>query len=252
MNEFLWVVYPYLCLTVLVVGTLARYNYDQIGWTSKSSELLEKRMLRTGSLLFHWGIIFVFFGHVAGLLVPIEVYQAIGISERMYHLGAMVMGGITGLMTLAGLALLLLRRLGVKRVLRNTAPADWVALGFLIATVAMGLLMTLGYNATHLPYEYRTTVGPWIRGVLLLHPDARLMSQVPLILQIHILTALGLFAVSPFTRLVHVWSLPLAYLRRAPMQYRRRTAASAQGSRRRVAAKRRAGRTSAERREPHA
>ncbi|MDA8346309.1 MAG: respiratory nitrate reductase subunit gamma [Thermaerobacter sp.] len=229
MNEFLFVVYPYLSLTLLVVGTLARYNYDQIGWTSKSSELLEKRLLRVGSLLFHWGIIFVFFGHVAGLLIPISVYQALGISEHLYHLGAMAMGGLTGLMTLAGLGILLLRRLGVRRVMRNTAPADWAALGFLIATVAMGLLMTLGYNVTHLPYEYRTTVGPWIRGVLLLHPDAGLMAGVPLVLKIHILTAFGLFAISPFTRLVHIWSLPLAYLRRAPMQYRRRGVVSPVG-----------------------
>lgn len=222
MKEFLWGVYPYLSLMLLVVGTLARYNYDQIGWTSKSSELLEKRLLRTGSLLFHWGIILVFFGHVAGLLVPVAVYQAVGISEQLYHLGAMVMGGLTGLMTLVGLVLLVLRRLGVRRVLRNTSAADWVALGFLIATVSTGVLMTLGYNVTHLPYEYRTTVGPWIRGVLVLHPDAALMAGVPLVLQVHILTALALFAISPFTRLVHVWSLPLAYLRRAPMQYRRR------------------------------
>lgn len=235
MNEFLWVVYPYVSLVLLVVGTLARYNYDQIGWTSKSSELLEKRLLRSGSLLFHWGIIFVFFGHIAGLLIPISVYQLLGVSAHLYHLGAMVMGGITGLMTLAGLGILLLRRVGVKRVLRNTAPADFVALGLLIATVAMGLLMTLGYNVTHLPYEYRTTVGPWIRGVLLLHPDANLMASVPPILQIHILTALGLFAVSPFTRLVHIWSLPLAYLRRAPIQYRLRHVSSPAGARSRRA-----------------
>ncbi len=227
MSEFLWVVYPYLCLMLLLVGMLTRYNYDQIGWTSKSSELLEKRLLRLGSLLFHWGIIFVFLGHVAGLLIPIGVYEALGVSEHLYHLTAMAMGGITGLMALAGLLILLWRRLSVRRVLRNTAPADFVALGFLIATVALGLSMTLIYNVSHLPYEYRTTVGPWIRGVLLLHPDAALMAHVPLILQLHILTALALFAVSPFTRLVHIFSLPLAYLRRAPMQYRRRGTAAA-------------------------
>ena len=229
MNEFLWVVYPYLCLMLLVVGTLARYNYDQIGWTSKSSELLEKRLLRIGSPLFHWGIIFVFLGHVAGLLVPIGVYQAIGVSEHVYHLGAMVMGGVTGLMALAGLLLLLWRRLSVRQVLRNTSAGDWLALALLIVTVAMGLGMTLVYNVAHLPYEYRTTVGPWIRGVILLHPDPSLMAGVPLLLQIHILAALALFAASPFTRLVHIFSLPLAYLGRAPMQYRRRTPAPAQG-----------------------
>lgn len=225
MNEFLWVVYPYLCLMLLVVGTLTRYNYDQIGWTSKSSELLEKRLLRLGSPLFHWGIIFVFLGHVAGLLVPISLYHALGVSDHLYHMGAMVMGGITGLMALAGLILLLWRRLIVRRVRAHTSTADWLALGFLIATVALGLLMTLVYNVAHLPYEYRTTVGPWIRGVFLLHPDAALMADVPLVLQLHILTALALFAVSPFTRLVHIFSLPLAYLRRAPMQYRRRAPA---------------------------
>ncbi len=232
MNEFLWVVYPYLCLMVLVVGMLSRYNYDQIGWTSKSSELLEKRLLRLGSPLFHWGIIFVFLGHVAGLLVPIEVYRSLGVTEHLYHMGAMAMGGLTGLMTLVGLLLLLWRRLSVRRVLRHTSGGDWLALLFLIATVTLGLLMTLVYNVSHLPYEYRTTVGPWIRGVILLHPDAALMAHVPLVLQLHILTALALFAVSPFTRLVHIFSLPLAYLRRAPMQYRRRTPAPFERARR--------------------
>jgi nitrate reductase gamma subunit len=225
LSEFLWVVYPYLCLMVLVVGMLTRYNYDQIGWTSKSSEILEKRLLGLGSPLFHWGIIFVFLGHVAGLLVPIEVYQALGVSEHLYHMGAMAMGGITGLMTLVGLLLLLWRRLSVRRVKSHTSTGDWVALGFLIATVALGLSMTLVYNVSHVAYEYRTTVGPWIRGVILLHPQAALMAHVPLVLQLHILTALALFAVSPFTRLVHIFSLPLAYLRRRPIQYRRRTPA---------------------------
>jgi len=229
-NELLWVVYPYVALTVLVVGTLARYNYDQYGWSAKSSEFLEKRLLRWGSLLFHWGIVFVFLGHVAGLLVPLRAYRAIGVPDHLYHLAATLGGGLAGLMAVVGLVLLLVRRLLVKRVLRTTAPMDFLALGLLLVTAALGLAMTLAHGVAAVPYEYRATVGPWIRGILLLQPKPALMAGVPLLLKLHILAALALVAVSPCTRLVHIWSAPLAYPRRAPIQYRRRAPAAGGGT----------------------
>lgn len=222
MQEFLWVVYPYLTLGLFVVGSLYRYNFDQIGWTSKSSEILEKRLLRWGSLLFHWGVIFVFFGHVFGLLVPIGVYRALGVPDELYHLVALWSGGITGLAAFTGLALLIWRRLTNLRVRLASSASDVLVLALLLLTVGLGLGATLGLRLAGVTYEYRTSVGPWIRSVLLGHPQASLMQGVPLILQLHILAALLLFATTPFSRLVHVFSLPLAYLRRAPQQYRSR------------------------------
>src|SRR4051794_38487954 len=92
-EQFLWVVLPYIVLTIFIGGHIYRYQYDQFGWTSKSSELLEKKYLRLGSNLFHFGIIFVFGGHVMGLLVPIEVYEALVVTEHQYHNIALI-GGI--------------------------------------------------------------------------------------------------------------------------------------------------------------
>ncbi|MCL8209441.1 MAG: respiratory nitrate reductase subunit gamma [Actinomycetia bacterium] len=224
MNEFLWGVVPYLSLAFLVGGTLHRYVSDPIGWGSRSSQLLERRWLKWGSLLFHWGILFVFVGHVLGLLVPVEVWRAIGVGEALYHLTADWVGGAAGAAAWAGLAVLLLRRALNRRVrLNSDVLMDWVALVLLFVVVSLGVAMTVGYNNVFGPYEYRTTVGPWIRSVLVLQPEPGLMARVPVLLQAHILAAWVLFAISPYTRLVHIWSLPLAYLRRAPIQYRSRT-----------------------------
>lgn len=222
MTQFLWVIFPYLCIAVLVVGTIYRYSYDQLGWGSKSSEILEKRFLRWGSLLFHWGIVFVFFGHVMGLMIPLKVYQWLGISSEFYHTNAEIFGGVAGFAAWLGILLLLLRRIVNKRVRINSTPSDYVALVMLFIVASLGLYVTTIYSQIHGAYEYRATVGPWFRQVLTLHPNAYLMVHAPLVLQLHALSAFLLFAISPFTRLVHIWSAPLAYVTRAPILYRSR------------------------------
>lgn len=222
MTQFWWLVYPYVTLTILVVGTLYRYVFSQRSWGSKSSEILEKRWLRPGSLMFHWGMLFVIGGHVMGLLIPIGVYQALGVSTEAYHLMADVVGGIAGIAATVGCFILLMRRMVNPRVRRNSTPSDFVALGLLFLVIALGASQTVISNNVFGPYEYRLTVGPWIRGLILFHPDIQLMTHVPLLLQIHIILSFALFAVSPFTRLVHVWSAPIRYPSRAPIQYRSR------------------------------
>ena len=223
MAEFLWVVLPYLTLGLFVVGSIVRYVYASMAWGSKSSQLLESRRLKWGSLLFHWGIVFVFFGHVFGLLVPIEVYGALGIDAHLYHTGADVLGGLAGLATEGGLAILIWRRLSVRRLRATTELTDWLSLALLFLVVGLGDAQTVVLNNLVGAYEYRLTVGPWVRELFTLHPSAALMAHVPLLLQVHVVASLVLFAVWPFTRLVHVFSLPLAYLRRAPIQYRARS-----------------------------
>ncbi len=222
MNQFWWLIYPYLSVTVLIVGSLYRYAFNPMSWGSRSSELLEKRQLRWGSQLFHWGLLLVIVGHVMGLLIPVSVYQAIGISHDMYHTNADILGGMAGLITWIGLLMLLIRRLGNRRIRTNSSVSDIVALILLFIVVSLGDSMTLIYNNVVGPYGYRHTIGPWVRGLLVLHPDVALMSHVPVLFQIHIILAFLLFALLPFTRLVHIWSLPLAYLRRTPIQYRSR------------------------------
>lgn len=220
--QFVWGIFPYICFAVMIVGTIYRYQSDQLGWGSKSSEMLEKKWLIIGSMLFHIGIFFVLAGHIMGLLVPLQAYTAIGVSPELYHLGAMIGGGLAGLVAFAGISILLYRRIANTRVRLNSDISDYVSDGLLWIVILLGLAFTVGYSALYGPYEYRATVGPWIRGVLTLHPDIALMAGVPLLLQVHIVLAFVLFGISPFTRLVHMYSYPLAYLTRAPIQYRAR------------------------------
>ncbi|HEX8733229.1 MAG TPA: respiratory nitrate reductase subunit gamma, partial [Ktedonobacterales bacterium] len=222
LSAFTWGIFPYICLTVMIVGTIYRYQTGQLNWGSRSSEILEKKLLTVGSRLFHIGILFVFGGHVAGLLVPVEFYNALGISSEMYHGGAIVLGGLSGLLALLGLSILLYRRIANARVRVNSSFSDYVSDGLLWLVIALGLAFTLGYSLINGPYEYRVTVGPWIRSVLALQPNTALMAGVPLLLQVHIALAFALFGVSPFTRLVHVYSIPIGYLTRAPLVYRAR------------------------------
>lgn len=222
LTTFTWGVLPYICLVVMIVGALYRYQSDQLRWTSKSSELLEKKLLTVGSMLFHVGILFVFGGHVAGLLVPEEFYNALGILSELYHTGAIVLGGLSGLVALAGISILLYRRIANPRIRMNSDISDYVSDGFLWVVIFLGLAFTLGYSLINGPYEYRETVGPWIRSVLALHPNVALMAGVPVLLQVHIALAFALFGISPFTRLVHIYSIPFGYLTRAPLLYRTR------------------------------
>jgi nitrate reductase gamma subunit len=222
---FLWVVFPYICLTVFVLGHIYRYNTDQFGWSAKSSQFLEKKKLKWGSILFHWGIIFVFFGHVAGVLIPKIIYDSIGITDHMYHFGAVWFGGAAGVICVIGGALLFIRRASVKRIKVNSKFKDWLSLVLLGIVVIVGFTNTVGYTASGGDFDYRTTIGPWFRGILTFNPEPGYMIGAPIGFQAHILLAFALFAVWPFTRLVHVWSLPLEYLKRKYLVYRRMTPA---------------------------
>lgn len=222
MSQFWWVIYPYLTLVVMVVGSLYRYAYNPMSWGSRSSEILERRQLKWGSLLFHWGILMVIVGHVMGLLVPVSVYNALSISRETYHGMADLMGGLAGVITWVGIFLLMIRRFGNLRVRKNSSLSDFVVVVVLFLTVTTGDIMTIIFNNLYGPYGYRHTIGPWVRGLLAFHPNPQLMAHVPLMFQIHIVLAFFVFMLVPFTRLVHIWSIPLAYLRRRPILYRAR------------------------------
>lgn len=220
-EQFLWVVLPYIVLTIFIGGHIYRYQHDQFGWTSKSSELLEKKMLRIGSNLFHWGIIFVFGGHVMGLLIPIGVYEAMGVSEHQYHTIALIGGIPAGLAATIGILILLYRRMTVRRLIVTSTKGDWATLFFLVIVILSGMSATFLNIDSH-GFDYRTTIGPWLRGILTFRGDATLMAEVPVWFKIHILAVLGIIAAWPFTRLVHVFSVPLRYLSRSYVIYRRR------------------------------
>lgn len=223
-DYFLWLIFPYIALTVFVLGHIYRYNTDQFGWSAKSSEFIEKdALLKWGSPLLHYGVTFVFFGHVAGILIPKRFFDFIVINDNMYHFGAITFGIAAGIAMVLGWILLAIRRMKSKRVKRNSAGSDLFALLLLGVVTIAGFASTIGYTATGFPFDYRTVIGPWFRSILTFRPLPELMVGAPIGFQIHVLTAFILFAAWPFTRLVHLWSLPLEYLGRKYIVYRKVT-----------------------------
>lgn len=217
-----WVIFPYITGTIMIVGLLYRYAFRQISWAAPSTEIFEKKKLKIGSLLFHWGIIFAFLGHVMGMVIPRGFYDFFGVTANMYHLGAIAAGGIAGLMVVVGAAILFIRKLTVPRVRAHATFAGYFSLAMMLIVAGMGAYMTLVYNTTVIAYEYRDTIGPWFRSLFSFHPQYDLMASAPIIFQIHVVAAFLLFASIPFTNLIHFFTLPVGYPARAPQQYRSR------------------------------
>lgn len=224
MNVFLWVIVPYLCLAVFVVGHVWRYRYDKFGWTTRSSQLYEDRLLRLGSPLFHFGMLGVVGGHVIGLLVPRSWTEAVGIDDHLYHYAAVGGGLVAGFMALVGMSILIYRRRTVGPVFSATTVMDKVMYAFLAAAIVLGMWNTIAGSIFSLggEYNYREGVSVWYRSFLAFQPDADLMAGAPIGFQLHALVAFALFALWPFTRLVHVFSAPLGYLTRPYVVYRSR------------------------------
>jgi nitrate reductase gamma subunit len=222
-NQFLWVIFPYMMIAVTIIGHIYRYSTDQMNWTSRSSEFLEKKSLRWGSLLFHYGIIFVFFGHVLGLLIPESfITNSIGINNETYHQIAISFGGIAGTATIVGAFILLFRRYGNKRISKTSSFGDKFIIVLLFLLIAIGIYNTLFYNLAVGDFNYRLSISPWVRSLFVFSPDSSLMANIPLTYKIHVLLAFLTIGVWPFTRLVHVWSIPVAYIKRSHIIYRRR------------------------------
>jgi nitrate reductase gamma subunit len=222
MNTLLWVVLPYFCLGVFAGGHVWRWRHDQFGWTTHTSQLLENRLLRLGSPLFHLGAFGVIGGHVLGLIVPASLTEAIGVSEHAYHVASVTGGTITGVMLVAGLALLIARRLVSSRIRRVTTAMDRVLYASLAAMVVLGMSGTVLVNLFGEGYDYRDTIAVWFRGIFWFQPDPTLMTGAPLVFRLHALGGFLFLALWPFTRLVHVWSAPIAYLWRPYVVYRAR------------------------------
>jgi nitrate reductase gamma subunit len=162
-------------------------------------------------------------GHVLGILVPKRATEAVGLSEHAYHTISVGAGTAAGVAMTLGFAILLYRRLRVPRVRRTTTGTDRTTYLLLAVVILSGMWATVGVNLLGGGYDYRETVGPWFRDIFMLNPDPGLMTGAPLVYQLHALSAMLLFALWPFSRLVHAWSAPLAYLRRSPILYRTRT-----------------------------
>ena len=215
-NELAFGVFPYLCLTVFTVGHAWRYITDRYSWNARSSEFLEKKRLKIGSVLFHWGILGTLLGHTGGLLIPQTVLDRIGIDSHAHLALAYWSGLLVGLAALVGAVTLCWRRISDDRVKAVSTVNDLITIAGLILVVGLGV-----YNVVFGHYNVLYSVAPWIRGIVTFRPDAGLMLPVPMSYKLHILLALALLAFSPFSRLVHIWSAPVFYFFRRPIIYRR-------------------------------
>lgn len=220
---FLWVAFPYLCIATFVGGHVWRYRRDQYTWTARSTQLMERRLLMAGSVLFHFGLLAAVGGHVFGILVPRSWTEAVGVGDSLYHWFAVVAGSVSGAAVVVGFAILLYRRLRIGRVRATTTPSDLVLYPVLAAAILLGMLATVWGSAVD-RYAYRETVSPWFRGIFALDPQASLMANASFLFQAHAVSAWLLLAIWPFTRLVHVWSVPLGYVGRSPVLFRSRRA----------------------------
>ena len=225
MTTLLWLTLPYVAFTSFVVGHIWRYRNDQFGWTTRSSQSHEGRLLRLGSPLFHFGLLAVLGGHVLGIGIPASWTAAVGVSEHAYHVMSVSFGTLSGLATVTGLAILLYRRFSVSAVRAATTTIDKVMYLMLGTAILTGMLNTIGSNLIGGGYDYRATVSPWFRSLFTLSPQPELMVGIPLSFQIHALVVLILLAGWPYTRLVHVFSAPLGYLVRPYIVYRTRDVA---------------------------
>ncbi|MBI5572197.1 MAG: respiratory nitrate reductase subunit gamma [Desulfomonile tiedjei] len=219
LNTLAFLIFPYVMLTFFVVGHAYRYLTDRFDWNSKSSELLEKESMRYAILLFHWGIIFTFLGHFFGLLTPQWLLDKVGITAAIHDFVAIKTGMLFGLMTLIGLILLLWRRVTNSKVWSAGSINDVVVVILLIFVVFFGT-----YNTFVAGYDVLNTIAPWIRSIVTFSPDPGLMLPVPWSYKIHILGAFAVLGFSPFSRLVHIWSVPVTYMVRPYLSFRRRAA----------------------------
>jgi nitrate reductase gamma subunit len=218
LNHALFGWYPYLCLTVFLVGSLVRFDREQYTWRSGSSQLLRRRQLTWGSNLFHFGILVIFLGHFVGLLTPIWVFDALGISHTFKQWMAIVIGGVAGIFCFVGITLLVHRRLYDSRIRRTSSFGDIAVLLLLYAQLILGLA-TIPVSLNHLDGHQMVMFMNWAQGVLTLQPDVWvLVAGANPLFKLHIFLGMTIFLVFPFTRLVHIWSAPVWYLGRRGYQ----------------------------------
>jgi nitrate reductase gamma subunit len=212
-HSFLFGVYPYICLAVFLMGSLARFDRDQYTWKSDSSQLLRASQLRWGSNLFHGGILFLFFGHTVGLLTPHWMYEPF-ITAPQKQMMAIVSGGIAGFVCFIGLTMLLHRRIFDPRIRLTSHRTDLAILVILWVQLVLGLI-TLPFSFAHrADASAMLVLAHWAQGILTFSPDAAPLIPLDWPFKVHMVLGMTIFLLFPFSRLVHVWSglASVAYL----------------------------------------
>jgi len=212
MHQFLFGTYPYIALAVLAIGSIARYERDPFTWKSSSSQLLRRKQLIIGSVLFHVGVLVIFFGHLGGLLTPIWIFDALGISHGAKQILAVVAGGVAGVMALVGGLMLVTRRLMDPRIRMNSSFWDIAILVLLLVQLVLGL-STIAISLQHLDGHEMTLLMSWAQGIFYFDgAAASYIEEASIIFKLHIFLGLTIFLIFPFTRLVHMLSAPVRYV----------------------------------------
>lgn len=204
LHSFFFSVYPYICLAVFLMGSLARFDRDQYTWKSDSSQLLRKGQLKWGSNLFHVGILFLFFGHSVGLLTPHWVYEPF-ISPANKQLVAIIAGGVAGTLCFIGLSMLLHRRIFDPRIRLTSHRTDLMILIILWIQLVLGLI-TLPYSLSHSDGTVMLVLSDWAQRIFTFRPDATGLVALAWPYKVHLVLGMTIFFLFPFSRLVHVWS----------------------------------------------
>jgi nitrate reductase gamma subunit len=217
MFQVLFVWYPYVCLTVFLLGSLIRFDREQYSWRAGSSQLLRRKQLRWGSNLFHFGILFLFFGHTVGLLTPTWVYTLV-MTVPQKQMIAVVAGGVAGFFCFIGLSLLLHRRLFDARIRNTSSRMDIAVLAILWVQLVLGLI-TLPFSFGHSDGSVMLILAHWAQGIVILNPvDPKTLMGLDWPYLTHLALGMTIFLLFPFGRLVHIWSAPVWYLGRQGFQ----------------------------------
>jgi nitrate reductase gamma subunit len=217
LNQLLFGYYPYLCLTVFLIGSLIRFEREQYTWRASSSQLLRNKELFWGSNLFHFGILFLLFGHFVGLLTPHALYEHV-ISAPNKQMLAIISGGMAGTVCFIGLTLLLHRRLFDPRIRKTSTAMDIAVLVLFWAQLVLGLT-TLPFSLEHSDGAVMLQLSEWAQRIVTFRPDAAgLIQGLAWPYQLHLALGLTIFLIFPFSRLVHIWSAPVGYLGRRGWQ----------------------------------
>ncbi len=217
LHNLLFGIFPYICLSIFFIGSWIRFDREQYGWTSASSQLLSTGGVRLASNLFHIGIIGIFLGHFVGLLAPYALWGAISLSSLGKQSIAMYGGGFLGILCLIGGAMLLWRRLTNPRIRATSRTSDIFILIWIMITLLFGLATTFttAHHASLGSADTMMALAQWAKSVVLFSPKPELVANVEVIFRLHLVFGMALFLLFPFTRLVHIWSAPFGYLARS-------------------------------------
>jgi respiratory nitrate reductase, gamma subunit len=207
LHFFFFAIYPYICLAIFFFGSLVRFDREQYTWKSDSSQLLYDGQLRLGNILFHVGVLAVFGGHFVGLLTPLWVWHALGVSHAAKQLLAMTAGGIFGTMALVGLLILIKRRFTIDRININSTWRDKLLLVWILVTLLLGL-STICVSAGHMDGHEMTLLMQWAQHIVTFRgvEAAGFITDAHILFKLHMFMGMTFFLIFPFTRMVHVWS----------------------------------------------